>query len=212
MLAAVVALAPGVVEMRGQVSLAVALHRGDGPYLDGLGLQLAEARERGDGQHRTPGVDVHGRTREDRRAWMSVLRGFVVATMATPALAATMPWPAQAACPGHQTAIVATPEGAIGLCPQAHDGSAAKGPVGPDYYQQCDVRAVWAEGGSSSVTVMHPVPGAVIAIRFAAAHGGGGATATCTNADGAVSPISASAVTFRERLPLPATPVLDVAP
>jgi hypothetical protein len=38
-------------------------------------LQLLEERERGDGKHRTPGVDSWGRTGEDRRAWMSFIRG-----------------------------------------------------------------------------------------------------------------------------------------
>ena len=73
--AASVLIARHVVEARGQASLQVDLHPGDLPYLDGLGLQRDEEREMGDGKHRTPGVDEHGRTREDRRAWIGFLRG-----------------------------------------------------------------------------------------------------------------------------------------
>ena len=40
--------------------------------------QLVEARECGDGVKQTPGVDEWGRTRADRAAWQSFLRGFVL--------------------------------------------------------------------------------------------------------------------------------------
>lgn len=74
-----VLLAPGIAEARGQASVTYVGGAGDDPYLDSYREQLAEERERGDGRHRTPGVDEQGRTRSDRRAWMSVLRGFTVA-------------------------------------------------------------------------------------------------------------------------------------
>lgn len=197
-----VVVRPGVVALgarplRGQTGLAISPRPGE-PYLDSIRLQRAEGREL-DGA-----VDDMGRTRAERRAWASVLRGFGVALAV-----AACPLPAAAVCGGHQTQIVATPEGAIGLCPQDHD--AAGEPVGAGYYRQCDVRAAWA-GGSATVTVIGPVPGAVVAVGFAAASGPGGATATCTNADGAESPIAASAITFRTRLPLPVPPAMEVAP
>lgn len=72
-----VLLAPGIAEARGQASLAY-VGGGSEPYLDSYTDQRAEERERGDGRHRTPGVDEHGRTRSDRAAWASVLRGFVL--------------------------------------------------------------------------------------------------------------------------------------
>ena len=73
-----VLLAPGIAEARGQASVTYVGGAGDDPYLDSYREQLAEERERGDGRHRTPGVDEHGRTRSDRAVWASVLRGFVL--------------------------------------------------------------------------------------------------------------------------------------
>ena len=116
------------------------------------------------------------------------------------------PEPAFAECSGHQTSIVAGEGGSFRLCPQAVavDGT----PVGPTYYERCDVRVVWASGGTSAATLAHPTPGVPVLVGFAAAHGQGGATATCTSADGQTSPLSASAIRWRELLPLPVAPEL----
>lgn len=92
-----VLLAPGIAEARGQASVTYVGGSGDDPYLDSYREQLAEERERGDGRHRTPGVDEHGRTRSDRAAWASVLRGFaLVVTLlgVYPARAVTLVEPA----------------------------------------------------------------------------------------------------------------------
>lgn len=83
---------PGVVALgarplRGQTGLAVSPRPGE-PYLDSIRLQRAEGREL-DGA-----VDDMGRTRRERRAWASVLRGFVVAIMASCALQAVAAEPA----------------------------------------------------------------------------------------------------------------------
>ena len=70
--------APGVTEARGQARSQVA--SGSLPYLDSYKLQRDEERERTGGRHgASPGVDTLGRTRSDRAAWMSVLRGFALA-------------------------------------------------------------------------------------------------------------------------------------
>lgn len=120
------------------------------------------------------------------------------------------PEPAFAECSGHQASIVAGDGGTFRLCPQAvaADGTT----VGPAYYERCDVRVVWAGGGTSASMLAHPTPGVPVLVGFPAAHGAGGATATCTNADGVESPIAASAITFRTRLPLPVPPALEAAP
>lgn len=99
---------PGVTEARGQAGTIVycAGSSGAPPYLDGLGMQLAEERERGDGRHRTPGVDERGRTRSDRAAWMTVLRGFAVAMALLSAWMAN-PSASLAAEPATPSAIVA---------------------------------------------------------------------------------------------------------
>lgn len=68
----IVALAPGVTEMRGQTGLAVSPTGSGRPYLDSIRLQRAEAREM------ERGVDEIGRSRRERAAWASVLRGFAV--------------------------------------------------------------------------------------------------------------------------------------
>lgn len=181
---------------RGQTGLAISPSGSDGPYLDSIRLQRAEAREL-DGA-----VDDMGRTRRERAAWASVLRGFALALAV-----AACPLPALAVCSGHQTSITAGDGGSFRLCPreQAADGT----PVCPAYYERCDVRVVWAGGGTSASMLAHPTPGVPVLVGFPAAHGAGGATATCTSADGQTSPLSASSIRWRELLPLPAGPVLE---
>lgn len=199
-----VLLAPGIAEARGQASVTYVGGAGDDPYLDSYREQLAEERERGDGRHRTPGVDEHGRTRSDRAAWASVLRGFVLA------LALATAGEARAACSGHQASITAGPDGTFRLCPreQAADGT----PVGPTYYERCDVSVVWEGGGAAATAIARPLPGVPVLVSFPAAHGAGGATATCTSADRQTSPIAASAIRWRDLLPLPASPSMEGAP
>ena len=101
-----VLLAPGIAEARGQASVTYVGGAGDDPYLDSYREQLAEERERGDGRHRTPGVDEHGRTRSDRAAWASVLRGFALAMALLSAWMAN-PSASLAAAPATPSAIVA---------------------------------------------------------------------------------------------------------
>lgn len=117
---------------------------------------------------------------------------------------------ARAACTGHQASITAGPDGTFRLCPreQAADGT----PVGSAYYERCDVSVVWEGGGASSTMIARPVPGVPVLVSFPAAHGAGGATATCTSADHQTSPIAASAIRWRDLLPLPASPDLGGAP
>ena len=71
---------------RGQTGLAVSPSGSDGPYLDSIRMQLTEAREM------ERGVDAMGRTRAERAAWASVLRGFalVLALLAGPAGAVSL--------------------------------------------------------------------------------------------------------------------------
>lgn len=85
-----VVVRPGIVALgarplRGQTGLAVSPRPGE-PYLDSIRLQRADAREL-DGA-----VDDMGRTRRERRAWASVLRGFALALalLAGPAAAVTL--------------------------------------------------------------------------------------------------------------------------
>ena len=134
----------------------------------------------------------------------------VLATLILLAVGGCTPEPAFAECPGHQTSIVAGDGGSFRLCPReaAADGTV----VGPTYYERCDVRVVWAGGGSATSMIGHPTPGVPVLVGFPAAHGSGGATATCTNADGLTSPLSASAITWRERLPITMPPALGTAP
>jgi len=137
----------------------------------------------------TKRVDNWGRVPRERAAWASFLRGFAL-------LLALVPWPAAATCPGHQQAIVATPEGTFKLCPQTMDAGTPPQPVSLGFYSHCDVTGIWS-GGSAVVTVTNPAPGVPVVVGFPAATGAGGATASCTNTNGATSPINASAITFK---------------
>jgi len=101
---------------------------------------------------------------------------------------------ARAACPAHATAITASPAGEFRVCPAEVD--AAGKTVGQAFYSRCDVTAVWGAGQTATVTVAAPLPGVAYLVGFPAAVGAGGATATCTNANGLQSPIAASVITF----------------
>jgi len=108
---------------------------------------------------------------------------------------ATMPWPASAACPGHQTSITASPAGEFRICAQEMDGGTPPLPVGQDFYRDCQVTSAW-QGGTATVTVTAPLPGVAYLVGFPSATGEGGATANCTNANGLTGPISASRIIF----------------
>lgn len=113
--------------------------------------------------------------------------------------------PAQAACTGHQAAIVAGVGGAFRVCPKETD--ALGGTVGPNFYRSCTVTVVWPGGGSAQVTVDAPSPGVPYLVRFPTAYGAGGATAYCTNVQAVSGAVAASAITFPD-LPAPTPPEL----
>jgi len=116
-----------------------------------------------------------------------------------------IPGTSLAVCPGHQQSIIATPEGTFRMCPQDTSGGPSPQPVVLGFYKQCSVTGVW-QGGSAVVTIVNPVPGVPVIVGFLAARGAGGATATCTNADGVESSLSASSVLFRPVELSPAQP------
>jgi len=111
---------------------------------------------------------------------------------------ATMPWPAQAVCPGHSNAITAGANGSFRLCPKEVDADGVTVPAG--YYASCQVTAVWGDSQTTTVTLPTPTPGTPVLVSFPAARGVGGATGTCTSTaayGGLTGAVAASAITFR---------------
>lgn len=124
-------------------------------------------------------------------------------------LLAWLPWPAAAVCPGHSNAIVAGANGSFRLCPKEVDADGATVPT-TGYYASCEVKAVWGDAQTTTVTLPTPTPGTPVLVSFPAARGVGGATGTCTSTaayGGLTGAVSASAITFRP-VAAPASPVL----